>query len=277
MSSAPTFAVARPDRFRASARHALALAAATCLAGCISHRGLHSEPRNEPPRVHANAREAPPLWRVSDLARAQEGAILLRSRNNIHAAVPAAEIGLIDRTARRLFASYPNERIPTVAIIGSPGVNAFAFLNQDEPTVAITPGMIALLGMDEDAWAALLGHEMAHLELDHLRLQSDRRRQAGTASSLAGAVLSAIGIPFGSLASDAAAMLAERAFSREDELAADRTGLAYLRNAGFDPQGAIRLQRLLMSGERVGIPFLSTHPGGEERISSLRRLLTGNE
>jgi predicted Zn-dependent protease len=47
--------------------------------------------------------------------------------------------------------------------------------------------------------------------------------------------------------------------------------------AGFDPEGALRLhERLLESGRHgVPIPFLQTHPAGEERMARIRQQIAG--
>jgi predicted Zn-dependent protease len=49
-----------------------------------------------------------------------------------------------------------------------------------------------------------------------------------------------------------------------------------MRQAGFDPAGAIRLQQKLAdAGGTTLLPFLSTHPSGAERIDAMRRLAEG--
>ncbi len=167
---------------------------------------------------------------------------------------------------------------PELVLIGSRGINAYAFVDGGRPTIAITLGMVRLLAADDDAWAALIGHELAHLRLDHLRGMKDRRGKAELTSSLAAVILSAVGLPFASLATDASTALADRAYSRDDEREADRIGLEYMRKAGVAGAGAIRLQQLLLNtGNPAAIPFLGTHPGGEERIENLRNLMRSGD
>ena len=218
------------------------------------------------------------LWRLAELARTDQAAILLRSPQGIHGAMDTSMARRIHGVAEKLTHAHPERPKPEFAILASNSVNAFAFYNGGQPTIAISQGMVRLLADDDDAWAALLGHELAHLRLEHLKKQIEQRQQTDTASSVAGAVLSAIGLPFASLATDATAVLANRAFSRDDEREADRVGLEYMRQAGFAADGAIRLQRqLLTAAGDSGLPFLSTHPGGAERIENLRQLMhSGN-
>jgi hypothetical protein len=67
------------------------------------------------------------------------------------------------------------------------------------------------------------------------------------------------------------------AYSRDEEREADRLGVDWMAAAGFDPEGALRLhERLLQSGGRgIPIPFLQTHPAGEERIARIRQQIAG--
>ena len=125
-----------------------------------------------------------------------------------------------------------------------------------------------------DAWAALFGHELAHFRLGHHEALRTRRQATEIGSSLVGLALSVAGVGLGGVVADATGTLVERAFSRDDERDADRLGLDIQRRAGFDGRGALRLQQALLQATHAASPgFLSTHPGGEERIARLRRLL----
>lgn len=230
---------------------------------------------------HHGATSTPPrseiaVWRLDDLVRLDQPMALLRDSQGIHGAV---EIGLVRRvlaTGEKLLQAAGEGPKPELVLLASGSINAFAFFNGNKPTIAFTLGMVRLLADDDDAWAALLGHELAHLRLDHQRNMNVRRERTETASSFAGLVLSTIGLPFASLAADATATLADRAFSRDDERQADSTGVAYMRRAGYAAQGAVRLQQLLLTTpSKNASRFLSTHPSGEERIANLRDLMQG--
>lgn len=204
--------------------------------------------------------------------------VLLRDSQGIHGTV---EIGLLRRvlaTGEKLLQAAGEGPKPEFVLLASGSVNAFAFFNGNQPTIAFTPGMVRLLAEDDDAWAALFGHELAHLRLDHHRNMSARREKTETARSCAGLVLATIGLPFASLAVDAKATLADRAFSRDDERQADSTGVGYMRRAGYAANGAVRLQQLLLATpSKNAIRFLSTHPSGEDRIANLRELTQGED
>lgn len=245
------------------------------LTGCAAP-GLQSKrdlPHSRSDRPSPSRGEIP-VWRLNELARLDQSVILLRNSQGIHGSVATRLLQRILETGEKIVRATGDGPQPEFVIVASGTVNAFAYVNDAQPTIALSLGMIRLLASDEDAWAALLGHELAHLRLDHIRTVKDRREKAEITSTVAGAMLSVIGLPFASIAADATTALADRAYSRDDEREADRVGLQYMRQAGFADAGAIRLQQhLLSTGSSAPIPFLSSHPGGEERIERLRQLM----
>ena len=218
------------------------------------------------------------VWRLDDLVRLDQPMVWLRDSQGIQGAIEGGLVKRIHATSEKMLQAADEGPKPEFVLLASGSVNAFAFFNGNQPTIAFTLGMVRLLAEDDDAWAALLGHELAHLRLDHHRNMSARREKTETASSFAGLVLATIGLPFASLAADATATLADRAFSRDDERQADSTGVGYMRRAGYEANGAVRLQQLLLTTpSKNAIRFLSTHPSGEERIANLRELTQGED
>lgn len=216
------------------------------------------------------------VWRLDDLVRLDQPMVLLRDSQGIHGAVAIGRVKRVLATGEKMLQAAGEGSKPELVLLASGSINAFAFFNGNQPTIAFTLGMVRLLAEDDDAWAALLGHELAHIRLDHHRNMSARRERTETASSFAGLLLATIGLPFASLAADATATLADRAFSRDDERQADSTGVDYMRRAGYAANGAVRLQQLLLTAPgKNAIRFLSTHPSGEERIANLRKLTQG--
>ena len=68
--------------------------------------------------------------------------------------------------------------------------------------------------------------------------------------------------------------LVARPFSRSQELDADRLGLTYMAEAGYDPAQAVEFwQKMARAGGAGGPGFLSTHPADAERMAQLRELL----
>lgn len=261
-------------RFPAGTIAALLLLAGCAAPGAQRAQGMKQPQAGTPAPAHGEME----VWRLDELAQQDQPAILLRNSRGIHAAVETRLLQDILATGEKIRRTADEGPTPALVVTASATVNAFAFINDNQPTIAISLGMVRLLATDQDAWAALFGHELAHLRLEHLRGKQDRRENAQNAGSIAGVILSVIGLPFASVAADASVALAERAYSRDDEREADRIGLEYMRRAGFAESGAISLQqRLLTVSGGSSIPFLSTHPGGEERIENLRQLIqSGN-
>ncbi len=152
--------------------------------------------------------------------------------------------------------------------------NGFSFAYHKVPNIGINVGMIKLIGDDADAMAALIGHELAHLYLEHGKMRQEREENRIVASTVLSFALGMVGIPIPAPATDAATTAVSRTFSREDERDADRLGMTYMAQAGFDPQGAVRLQEKLGAiPSSSTVPFLSTHPASAERVENMKRLL----
>ncbi len=142
--------------------------------------------------------------------------------------------------------------------------------------IAITRGLLVNLE-NESQLAAVLGHEVAHVDARH----SVQGMQRGALYDLGLTVLSgAVGTTsFGPLASQAgklAAGLLDRSYSREQERESDWLGIDYMVRAGYNPNGAIELQeffsRKLEGGAEsdwVGGLF-RTHPFSRERLEANR-------
>ncbi len=152
-------------------------------------------------------------------------------------------------------------------------VNAYAFPGG---SIALTRGI--LLEMDNEAQlAALVGHELAHINARHTASRMSKGLLVSTL--LAGAGLALQGnagatrllTSLGGMA--AGALLAS--YSRENERQADALGLEYLVQAGYSPEGMVELQDLLRSLSKdrpnaIELMF-STHPMSEERYRSARK------
>ena len=148
--------------------------------------------------------------------------------------------------------------------------NAYAGKSNGEKIVAVNFGMIELLETDFDAWAGLLGHEIAHLKLNHQREalkrkiplkivdwlveRSDPSKAVGFASSL---ITNSI----------------DMNYSRKHERESDYSGTVWAYRAGYDPMGAVSLHQALAKEEKIGeVPFLRSHPTSKERVENLTKL-----
>ena len=213
-------------------------------------------------------------WPLAELSQAEGRRVVLAEDDKPVALVSTSHLRAAWSVAQKLLAELPESGAPIVLIAQGQSPNAFAFHHVGKPHVAANLGMLSLLGEDEAAWAALLGHEIAHLQQRHQQVRGDRKSSARTASDLIGMALVVAGIPLGDVVAESAATLVEKSYTRDEEREADRLGLQLMARAGFDPAGAIRLQeRLAAAGGGAALPFLSTHPGSAERIETMRTLV----
>jgi predicted Zn-dependent protease len=153
--------------------------------------------------------------------------------------------------------------------------NAFAALVNGRRSIAINIGMIRLIGENHtDEFAALLGHEAAHWAMGHVDSAKVRSTTIQGIGTLVGAGLGAAGVPAAGLITGLSAELIETSYSRDAEREADALSIDYMVASGFDPEGALRLQeKMLKLPVRLKVPFLSTHPAGEERVENFRKLI----
>lgn len=152
--------------------------------------------------------------------------------------------------------------------------NGFSFESHYGPIIAVNIGMVNLVGQDGDAMAALIGHELAHLYLNHGRLRQGREENRMAASVTLSFALGMIGIPVPLEVTDVATTSISSKFSREEERDADRLGVRFMVQAGFDPLGSVRLQEKLGAASQGDfLPFLSSHPSSTERVENMKRLV----
>ncbi|MDM8551315.1 M48 family metalloprotease [Desulfobacterales bacterium HSG2] len=152
-------------------------------------------------------------------------------------------------------------------------VNAYAFPGG---TIAATRGI--LLKLDNEAeFAALMGHELGHVNARHTAHQMSK----GTLASLGLALLTGymgttkyasyteLAMMLGQLG--AGALLAS--YSRDNERQADSLGNQYMVQAGYNTQGFVGLMEMLNSlSKRQSAGFtdilFSTHPMSDERYGT---------
>lgn len=162
-----------------------------------------------------------------------------------------------------------------------PDLNAFATEAGDQKLVVVQEGLLTKFGSDRDAVAAVLGHELAHHKGDHVR--AGRRKQAGVrvVGAILGAVVGAkVGRNSGALAGvasnvavNAGANLLALKFNRNQELQADRWAVQWMIEAGYNPQGMLRLQQQLgaLAGQKRRLGMLATHPNSSKRYQAAQR------
>ena len=161
----------------------------------------------------------------------------------------------------------------------------FVVLNNSVPNawalpggkIAINRGLLAMLE-DEAQLAAVLGHEIVHAAARHTA-------QAMTQQTLLGLGVAAAGIAtrdseYGQLIGLGAQFGAgawQARHSREHELEADKYGVEYMVQAGYNPQGAVELQETfvrLSEGKDSGWmqALFASHPPSQQRVELNREL-----
>jgi predicted Zn-dependent protease len=161
-----------------------------------------------------------------------------------------------------------------VGLSDSSEINAFAQLQNNQRYIIFTNGFIAQFGNDPDVLATVIGHELAHHQLGHTQPDYAKNRDAAIdATSQALGMIASYFIPFSGLVVGNAAKGVGLTFSRNDERSADEMGMQWAMQAGYSPCGSYRFAAKMKSlGEGAAIPFLSTHPGNNERMENANRI-----
>ncbi|HWC76976.1 MAG TPA: M48 family metallopeptidase [Blastocatellia bacterium] len=164
-------------------------------------------------------------------------------------------------------------KIPfTIKVLDSPEVNAFALPGGH---LYVNTGL--LLATDSEAeLAGVIAHEISHVTARHGVEQASKGRLFQYLSI----PLVFVGGPVGAIVQNAASILIPLSFlkfSRGAEEEADRLGLQYLWNAGYDPTAMLTFFEKLkqQNGKEPGklAYVFSTHPPTGKRIVKARELM----
>lgn len=161
-------------------------------------------------------------------------------------------------------------------LVESPQLNAFA---APGGIIGVNGGLF-LQAQTEAEYASVMAHELAHLSQRHFArgLEAQRRMQLPLMGALlAGVVAAAAGAGDAGIAAiastQAAAIQAQRRFSRQNEEEADRVGMQNLARAGYNPRAMPQMFERLMRQYRFDQrppEFLLTHPVTESRVADTR-------
>jgi predicted Zn-dependent protease len=163
------------------------------------------------------------------------------------------------------------------AVLDSAEINAFATSGGH---IFVTRGLVDCAA-SEDILAAVIAHEIAHIQLQHsiMAIKSNRviNALATTGSSLAGLALSDLAELLDEAANDIVAAMQE-GYSQNQEFAADTLALELLADAGYEPSSLIAMlqaikQNQLQSDDGLANGLARTHPSPDDRIAQLERLL----
>ena len=132
---------------------------------------------------------------------------------------------------------------------------------------------------NEDELAAVLGHEIAHVNCRHTTEQLTREAPLDMLL-LIGALYAEAKDKEGLATGIEAAFLLVHGlwmpkYSREDEAEADAVGMMYMAKAGYDPRAAPRIWKRLYDkeGDEGWLNIISSHPTSKARYKALENLL----
>lgn len=177
------------------------------------------------------------------------------------------EAALARVVARLVAASDDPTRRYKVTLLNSPVANAFALPGG---YLYVTRGLLALTD-DSSELAAVLAHEMAHVVANHAVARARIAEQADIVQRVATDVFTD---PNAKTSARDNSRMTLASFSRNQEVAADRIGIAIAAKAGFEPFAASRfldkLERYAAFRSAIGKrdeeqSFLATHPAALER------------
>jgi len=157
-----------------------------------------------------------------------------------------------------------------VKILDSPVVNAFAVPGG---YIYFTRGILAQFN-NEAELIGVLGHEMGHITARHSASQQSRQT-LGTLILLGGMIASEEFASYAQYAMQGMQLLFLK-FSRDNEREADKLGVAYSSQIGYDASQMAEffnvLKKMSMPDEQGGVPtFLSTHPDPVDRYEAVRK------
>jgi predicted Zn-dependent protease len=161
-------------------------------------------------------------------------------------------------------------------VLESDDINAFATPGGH---IFITRGLIRCC-RTEDALAAVLAHEIGHVQLRHGMQAIEKARVTEALTVLAQEGLKTYGSrevaqltrAFSGAISDIASNMINNGYSRSFEYQADQAALVILRRIGYNPSGLIDMlagmEQKLKPG---GLDFAKTHPAPRDRIAEIQK------
>lgn len=161
------------------------------------------------------------------------------------------------------------------AVLDTAEVNAMA---APGGYIFVTRGLLAQL-KNESELAAVLGHEIAHINEKHMYERIKPKQKQVTAGETLARLLSRggsdIGQSISQMVTEGMNILLEQGLGKEKEYEADEAGTLYAAQLGYNAHGLpIYLERLARDSRTVQVS--KTHPPFAERIHTLRSALNKN-
>jgi predicted Zn-dependent protease len=166
-----------------------------------------------------------------------------------------------------------------VAILDTAEINAFATSGGH---IFITRGLIACT-TSEDTLAAVIAHEIAHIQLQHSikAIKTSRITQALMETGSAAATVASNELSLGELTgifdesvNDIVNQMVNNGYSQTQEFDADSTALSLLASAGYEPSSLVDMLKALEQNQpNHSGGFNKTHPSPDKRIANADKTL----
>jgi beta-barrel assembly-enhancing protease len=156
-------------------------------------------------------------------------------------------------------------------VVNASTINAYAF---PAGSVGVTRGIL-LLCENEAELAALIGHELGHINSRHTALEMSKEKLAQTLLDKIATYAAIKKATYGNVVSQigslgAGAVLAS--YSRDNEREADRLGMEYMTRAGYNIEGYVTfmetLNRLYNQDVSAAAVLFASHPMNQERYET---------
>ena len=161
--------------------------------------------------------------------------------------------------------------------LDSDDINAFA---APGGLILVTRGLLKCC-QNEDELAAVLAHEIGHVEKVH-GLRAIKTGRLGSAltilaveagKNLAGEQLGEVTKAFDESINDISATLMNSGYSRKLEYEADAAAIAILKQAGYEPGALVAmLENMAKNWDSSRKDFAATHPAPADRIKELQKI-----
>ncbi len=156
-------------------------------------------------------------------------------------------------------------------VVNSPVVNAFALPGGK---IFVNIGLLYVLE-NESQLAGVLGHELAHVNARHHARFLEKQYGMAILFNILAILLANqqnadIFLQFGKIG----VQLLTLKYSRDQEREADRLGVRFAYEAGYDPRGLLETFLIFKKLDKVKVPeWLLTHPLPENRYKEVKKLI----